>query len=382
LPEPDPGERTGPLAGLRVVELPGLAPVPFAAMMLADLGADVVRVDRPPHAPAGMEMPLTGPVYRSRRSVVLDLKQAADVESLLELAGAADVLVEGFRPGVAERLGFGPQACHARNPRLIYGRLTGWGQEGPLADAVGHDITYLALSGVLGTMGPADGPPTAPVNYLADFAGGSMLLVTGVLAALVERERSGQGQVVDAAMVDGAALLTCFLRGLRAAGMWPGPRGGNLLDGGAPFYTTYPTADGGHLAVGAIEPEYYAALLDGLGLAGEDLPAQYDVGAWPRLHQRFAEVIATRTRQEWAAALEGTHACAAPVLDPWEAHQHLHAVARGAYLELDGVTQPAPAPRFSRTPLGAPTPAPATAPVPAEHGGGGRTATGRGRLTR
>ncbi|MFZ0160618.1 MAG: CaiB/BaiF CoA-transferase family protein [Kineosporiaceae bacterium] len=358
MPDPDPGERTGPLAGLRVVELPGLAPVPFAAMMLADLGADVVRVDRPPHAPAGMETPLSGPVHRSRRRVVLDLKQVADVEALLELADAADVLVEGFRPGVAERLGFGPEVALARNPRLVYGRLTGWGQTGPLAGEVGHDITYLALSGVLATMGPVGGPPAVPVNYLADFAGGSMLLVTGVLAAVVERERSGLGQVVDAAMVDGAALLSSFVRGLRSVGMWPGAPGENLLDGGAPFYTTYRTADGGHLAVGAIEPPYYAALLDGLGLAGEDLPAQYDVGAWPRLHQRFAEVIATRSRDEWAQVFDGTAACVAPVLDLWEAHRHPHAVARQAYLELDGLIQPAPAPRFDRTPLDTPAPAP------------------------
>ncbi len=335
-----------------MLELPGLAPVPFAAMMLADLGAEVTRVDRPPHAAAGMQAPLTGPVHRGRRGVVLDLKQRADVEALLALAGEADVLVEGFRPGVAERLGFGPEVCLERNPRLVYGRLTGWGQTGPLAEEVGHDITYLALSGVLATIGPAGGPPTVPVNYLADFAGGSMLLVTGVLAALLERERSGRGQVVDAAMIDGAALLTSFVRGLRSAGLWPGGRGQNLLDGGAPFYTTYATADGGYLAVGAIEPAYYAALLDGLGLAQEDLPAQYDTASWPQLHQRFAEVIAGRSREEWTRVFEGTEACVAPVLEPWEAHLHPHAVARQAYLDLDDVIQPAPAPRFSRTPPG------------------------------
>ncbi len=347
--------RTGPLAHLRVVELPGLAPVPFAAMLLADLGADVVRIVRPPHAPAPLELPESGPLYRGRRSVVLDLKDAGDLGELLELIDGADVLVEGFRPGVMERLGAGPQVCCERNPGLVYGRLTGWGQDGPLADQVGHDITYLAVSGALGVMGPPDAPPVVPVNYVADFGGGSMLLVVGVLAALAERERSGRGQVVDAAMVDGAALLSASVLALHQAGLWSAPRGHNLLDGGAPFYGTYACADGGHLAVGALEPAYYADLLAGLGLAGEDLPAQHDMTGWPRLRQRFAEVIAQHSRDHWEAVFADTSACVAAVLAPWDAPDHPHAVARQAFVEVDGVRQPAPAPRFSRTALGTPS---------------------------
>ena len=352
VPAADPA-RSGPLAGLRVVELPGLAPTPFACMMLADLGADVVRIDRPASSSGpALAPPLSGPLQRGRRSVVLDLKDASGIGALLGLAAEADVLVEGFRPGVAERLGFGPVACHELNPRLVYGRLTGWGQDGPLASAAGHDIDYLAIAGALEPIGPADRPPTVPLNLVADFGGGGMLLVVGVLAALQERERSGLGQVVDAAMVDGSALLTAFLHGMHAAGQWPGPRGSNLLDGGAPFYATYATSDGGFMAIGAIEPAFYAALLDGLGLAAEPLPAQLDPKGWPVLRERFASTFANRTRDEWSAVFEGTDACVAPVLSPWEAHRHPHNAVRRVFVEVDGVQQPAPAPRFSRTPTG------------------------------
>ena len=360
------GPRTGPLAHLRVVELPGLAPVPFAAMLLADLGADVVRISRPAHARTPLEIPETGPVYRGRRSVALDLKDEGDLAELLRLTDRADVLLEGFRPGVMERLGAGPDVCCGRNPRLVYGRLTGWGQDGPLADQVGHDITYLAVSGALGAIGPADAPPVVPVNYVADFGGGSMLMVVGVLAALAERERSGLGQVVDAAMVDGAALLSASVLGLHQGGLWSAPRGKNLLDGGAPFYSTYVCADGRHLAVGALEPAYYVALLAGLGLAGEDLPAQQDMTGWPTLRRRFAEVIAQHPRGHWESVFAGTSACVAPVLAPWEAADHPHAVARGAFIEVDGRRQPAPAPgsavpRSPRRPASAPTAGPSRA---------------------
>ncbi len=352
---PEQPERPGPLAGLRVVELPGLAPTPFACMMLADLGADVVRVDRPAGSPvSGVAPPLSGPLQRGRRSVVLDLKDSAGVRDLLRLARSADVLVEGFRPGVAERLGFGPAVCHELNPRLVYGRLTGWGQDGPLASAAGHDIDYLAVAGALEPIGPADRPPVVPLNYVADFGGGGMLLVAGVLAALHERERSGLGQVVDAAMVDGSALMTVLVRGMHAAGLWPGARGNNVLDGGAPWYATYATADGTFVAVGAIEPSFYAALLDGLGLSAQDLPGQLDRRGWPVLRERFARVFAGRTRAQWQAVFEGTDACVAPVLSPWEAHLHPHNAARGVFVEVDGVQQPAPAPRFSRTPTAPP----------------------------
>ena len=338
-----------------MVELPGLAPTPFACMMLADLGADVVRIDRPAGTPGtGLAPPLSGPLQRGRRSVVLNLKDAGGVQARLGLAAAADVLLEGFRPGVAERLGFGPSACHELNPGLVYGRLTGWGQDGPLAAAAGHDIDYLAVAGALEPIGPADRPPTVPLNYLADFGGGGMLLVVGVLAALHERERSGLGQVVDAAMVDGSALLTAFLHGMHAAGQWPGPRGTNLLDGGAPFYATYATADGRFVAVGALEPQFYAELLAGLGLADVELPAQLDPSGWPVLRERFATVFAGRTRDQWSEVFEGTDACVAPVLSPWEAHLHPHNVVRQVFVEVEGVQQPAPAPRFSRTPAGPP----------------------------
>ncbi|HEX8631581.1 MAG TPA: CaiB/BaiF CoA-transferase family protein [Catenuloplanes sp.] len=350
----------GPLAGVRVVELASLAPAPFGCMVLADLGADVVRVDRPGGPGAGrLAAPPGGPLNRNRRATAVDLKSAAGHADLLRLVGRADVLVEAFRPGVAERLGFGPQRCLELNPRLVYARLTGWGQEGPLAQRAGHDIDYIAVAGALEPLGRAGERPYPPMNLLGDFAGGGMVLAVGVLAALLERERSGAGQVVDAAMVDGSALLTAFLHGMLGAGRWPGPRGRNVLDGGAPFYDTYRTADGGFMAVGALEPAFYAALLAGLGLANDaDLPAQYDVSGWPELRRRFAACFAGRTRAEWTSVFADLDACVAPVLAPTEAHQHPQTAARGTFVDVGGEIQPAPAPRFGRTPTAPPRPAP------------------------
>jgi alpha-methylacyl-CoA racemase len=337
---------TGPLAGVRVVELAGLAPGPFGCMILADLGADVIQVDRPP----GGLVPPPGPLQRGRRTLTLDLKTPAGVDDLLRLAARADVLVEGFRPGVAERLGFGPADCEKINHRLVYARMTGWGQDGPLAARAGHDIDYIAVAGALEPIGRAGQRPHAPLNLIGDFAGGGMLLAVGVLAALVERERSGCGQVVDAAMVDGSALLTAFLHG---SPLWPFPRGENLLDGGAPFYDTYETSDGRFVAVGAIEPSFYAALLAGLGLTG--VFDQYDRDGWPAMRARFTAVFATRTRDEWASVFAGTDACVAPVLTPAEAPGHPHNRARSVFVDVDGVPQPAPAPRFARTPADSPS---------------------------
>ncbi|GAB1691863.1 CaiB/BaiF CoA transferase family protein [Krasilnikovia sp. M28-CT-15] len=354
-----PPEHHGPLAGVRVVELESLAPGPFGCMMLADLGADVVRIDRPGGPGAGRIAAPATALQRGRRVVPVDLKSPAGIADVLRLVERADVLVEGYRPGVAERLGLGPEICRARNPRLVYARITGWGQDGPLSGRAGHDIDYLAVAGALDPLRRGDEAPRAPLNLLADFAGGGMLLAVGVLAALLERERSGVGQVVDAAMVDGSALLTTFLRGMQAGGQWPAPPGGNLLDGGAPFYDTYATADGGFVAVGALEPAFYAELLDGLGLAGEPgLPAQYDPAGWAELRRRFTERFAQRTRDEWAAVFEGRDACVAPVLSPGEAPGHPHHRARDTFVTVGGVVQPGPAPRFDRTPAAAPRPAP------------------------
>jgi len=345
----------GPLEGVTVIELASLAPAPFGCMILSDLGADVLRVERPgscrPDRPAPID-----PLTRGRRSIGLNLKDPAGVDLLLTLTESADVLVEGFRPGVTERLGFGPEVCAERNPRLIYARMTGWGQDGPLAPTAGHDIDYIAISGALHPIGRAGERPVPPLNLVGDFGGGGMLLAVGVLAALVERQRSGLGQVVDAAMVDGSALLTSFIYGLRAGGSWSDQRGVNLLDGGAPFYDTYATADGKFVAVGALEPQFYAALLAGLGLAGADLPAQLDVAGWPVLRAAFTEIFVQRTRDEWAAEFAGTDACVAPVLSPGEAAGHPHNEARGVFADVGGVRQPAPAPRFGRTTVPAPEP--------------------------
>ena len=345
----------GPLDGVRVVEIASLAPAPFGCMILSDLGADVLRVERPASCQPGAPAPVD-PLTRGRRSIGLNLKDPAGVDLLLRLLDSADVLVEGFRPGVAERLGFGPGSCAERNPGLIYARMTGWGQDGPLAPTAGHDIDYIAISGALHPIGRAGERPVPPLNLVGDFGGGGMLLAVGVLAALVERQRSGMGQVVDAAMVDGSALLTSFIYGLRARGGWRDERGVNLLDGGAPFYDTYATSDDKYVAVGALEPQFYAALLAGLGLADAELPAQLDPTGWPVLRERFTKIFAQRTRDEWAAAFEGTDACVAPVLSAAEVAAHPHNAARGVFADIGGVRQPAPAPRFGRSSVGQPAP--------------------------
>jgi len=337
----------GPLAGLRVIDLTAIGPGPFAGMIMGDLGADVIRVERNAKRAARPELFVP---HRNRRSVVIDLKQPDGVAVGLRLVESADVLLEGNRPGVMERLGLGPDVCLQRNPRLIYGRMTGWGQDGPLADAVGHDIDYLAIAGALGLLRRRGERPLAPLNLLADYGGGGMLLVVGVLAAVVERSISGEGQVVDAAMVDGVAALLHLVLAQRAQGRWVDEPESNLSDSGAPFYETYETADGRHLALGAVEPRFYAALLAGLGLDPAALPKQYDRQRWPEMKRRFAEVIHRRSLAEWIKVFDGTDACVAPVLTLDEALDHPHLRARRTYVEFDGVTQPAPAPRFSRTP--------------------------------
>jgi alpha-methylacyl-CoA racemase len=344
----------GPLDGIRVVEIASLAPAPFGCMILSDLGADVLRVDRAQPRPLALPQ---GPLDRGRRSISLNLQDPAGTGILLRLLDAADVLVEGFRPGVAERLGFGPDICAERNPRLVYARMTGWGQDGPLADRAGHDINYISVAGTLHPIGRAGEAPVPPLNLIGDFGGGGMLMALGILAALLERERSGRGQVVDAAMVDGSALLAAFIHGLHQAGAWQDERGVNLLDTGAPFYDTYQTADGRYMAVGALEGRFYAQLLTGLGLAGGDLPAQMDVAGWPVLRKRFTEVFASRTQAEWTAVFAGTDACVTPVLTLAEAPAHPYNAARGVFTDVGGAAQPAPAPRFGRTPAAPPRPA-------------------------
>ena len=349
----------GPLAGLKAIEMVGLGPAPFCAMLLADQGAEVIRIDRP-GAGGALGLPPTYDVpARGRRSLAIDLRKPGAVDAVLDLVAQADILLEGFRPGVMERLGLGPEACLARRPALVYGRMTGWGQTGPLAHAAGHDINYIALSGALQAIGREGQAPVPPLNYVGDYGGGAMLLAFGVLAALFEAKRSGRGQVVDAAMTDGAALLSAMFYGLRAAGVWRNERGGNMLDSGAHFYDTYRCADGKYVAVGAIEPQFHAVLLQRLGLDATDFKRPLDPQRWPALKTRLAQVFATRTRDDWCAVLEGSDACFAPVLDWDEAPRHPHNVARGAFVEIGGVIQPAPAPRFSRCRADTPT-APAT----------------------
>ncbi|REE73377.1 alpha-methylacyl-CoA racemase [Rhodococcus wratislaviensis] len=347
----------GPLSGLTVVEIASLAPAPFGCMILADLGADVIRVERAGDGGSGLMAP-SGVLDRGRRSIAVNLRTPEGLGAVLRLVEGADILVEGFRPGVAERLGIGPDDCLSRNPGLIYGRMTGWGQHGPLAPRAGHDINYIALAGALEPIGRAGERPVPPLNLLGDFGGGGLMLAMGILAALHERSRSGRGQVVDASMVDGAALLTAFVHGMNAAGLWQEGRGQNVLDGAAAFYDTYACADGLHVAVGCVEPHFYGELLDVLGLSGEDLPSQYDLDAAPELKKRLADVFATRPRDDWAAVFADSNACVSPVLSPWEAHEHPHDKERETFVEVGGIRQPAPAPRFSRTPAPVPRPAP------------------------
>jgi alpha-methylacyl-CoA racemase len=341
------GNGTGPLRGVRVVEIAGIGPGPHAATLLADLGADVVRVEKPGGAASagGRDTDL---LTRGRPSVAMDLKEPAAVETVLRLVETADVLIEGMRPGAAERLGLGPDDCLARNPRLVYGRMTGWGQDGPLAQTAGHDMNYISIAGVLHGLGQTPDRPQFPTNLVGDFGGGSTYLVVGVLAALLEARTSGQGQVVDAAIVDGAAHLSAMFASMLAGGWAHERRAANLLDGGVPFYDVYETADGRHMSVGALEPKFYAELVALLGI-GDDLPDRNDPAQWPALRERLASRFRERTQAEWAEVFDGTDACCAPVLPLTEAARHPHLEARGTYVERDGLLQPGPAPRFSRT---------------------------------
>jgi alpha-methylacyl-CoA racemase len=340
----------GPLHGTRIVEFAGIGPAPFGAMALADLGAEVIRIDRAGAPWGDPDTPPADLLNRGRRSVAVNLKDPAGVETALDLVASADVLIEGLRPGVMERLGLGPDECLARNPKLIYARMTGWGQEGPYAPTAGHDINYISLAGALAHMGRAGEKPTFPINMVGDFGGGGMLLALGVCAALVETAKSGEGQVIDVAMVDGAALLMTMIHSFQAMGIWTDDRGTNMLDSGAHFYDTFECADGGYVSIGSIEPQFYAELLRLTGLADEELPWQHDKTAWPDLKERLAGIFKTRTRDEWCEVMEGTDVCFAPVLTMTEAPQHPHNVQRGTFTEVAGIVQPAPAPRFSRTP--------------------------------
>lgn len=343
----------GPLAGIRIIELGGIGPGPFAAALLADLGADVIRIDRIVPSGGGLAMPHKFMlIHRGMRSVAMDLKKPEAAAAVRKLIVNADALIEGFRPGVAERLGFGPDACMTLNQRLVYGRMTGWGQHGPLAQAPGHDINYIALSGVLHSIGSPGGPPVPPLNLTGDFGGGSLYLALGIVSALLECRTSGRGQVVDAAMIDGSASLMSLMYGMRAGGLWSDERGTNRLDSGAPYYNVYETRDGKHIALGSNEPQFYRNTLELLDLAAENLPAQEDRSQWPALRERFAAIFKTRTRDEWRAIIEGKEVCFAPVLSMGEAPEHPHLKARNTFVEFDGVVQPAPAPRFSRTPPG------------------------------
>jgi alpha-methylacyl-CoA racemase len=358
----------GPLAGIRVLEFEAIGPAPFAGMLLADMGADVLVVDRPGDSGLGLKRERWYDVMmRGKRSAALDLKSAGSAEIALELLGRADALIEGFRPGVMERLGLGPQAALARNPKLVYGRMTGWGQSGPLAARAGHDINYIALAGVLHAFGRSGQAPVPPLNLVGDFGGGGMLLGFGVACGLLEASRSGRGQVVDASMVEGASLLASMFHGFLAAGQWSDARGSNLLDTGAPWYDVYETSDGQYVAVGAIEEKFYRELLSRLGLDPAALPGQHERARWPELRSIFSRTFKSRTRAQWCEAFEGSDACFAPVLSWSEAREHPHNASRAAYVEVAGVKQPAPAPRFSRT-------APEVRGVPPERGEGGASA--------
>lgn len=356
-------QRQGPLAGLRVIELASIGPGPMCCMLLADQGADVIRVDRLEPSGLGLAVDKRHEINgRGRRSVAIDTRRPEGREAVLKLVDGADVLIEGFRPGVTEKMGLGPADCHARNPRLVYGRMTGFGQQGPLAQAAGHDLNYIALTGALHAIGPGGpgGKPVPPLNVVGDYGGGALYLAFGVMAALFERQRSGRGQVVDAAMVDGAASLAGIFYGLVAGGTWDASaRGANLLDGGAPFYDTYACADGRFVSLGPLEPKFFATLAAAIGLEERFVKRQYDRKLWPEMREAIAAKMRARTRDAWCAVLEGTDACFAPVLAFDEAPSHRHARERGAFIEIDGVVQPAPAPRFDRTPAGMPRGAPA-----------------------
>ena len=363
----------GPLEGVKVVELAGIGPGPFASMMLADMGADVIRIDRASRVRGGDPAPPPkAPLSRGRRSVAVDLKNPAGVEAVLRIVERADALIEGFRPGVMERIGLGPDVCLARNPKLVYGRMTGWGQEGPMAQAAGHDINYISLAGVLDHIGRKAERPLAPLNLVGDFGGGGMLMAFGVACALIETARSGKGQVVDAAMVDGAAVLMQMMYGMRAMGVWNDERGTNLLDSGAHFYEVYETQDGKHVSIGSIEPQFYAELIEKTGLAAEDLPAQMDQSQWSKLKERLAAIFKSKSRDEWCEIMEGSDVCFAPVLSMGEAPEHPHNLHRKTFLDDGGVVQAAPAPRFSRTAPEVARPAPHlgqdSAEVLADHG--------------
>lgn len=336
----------GPLTGIRVVEMAGIGPGPFTAMMLSDLGAEVIRVDRLSHKGTGHRANV---LNRGRKSIAVDLKNPRGVETTLRLIEQADVVLEGFRPGVMERLGLGPEECLSVNPRLIFGRMTGWGQTGPLSQAAGHDINYISIAGALGAMGYADRPPAPPLNLVGDFGGGAMYLLTGILAALVERATSGQGQMIDAAMTDGTASLLSPFFGLMAMNMWTTDRFSNRLDGGAFYYGSYECSDGKYISIGSLEPQFYDLLLEKAEITDPEFQEQLDEAAWPAKREKLNQLFKTRTRQQWCDIMEGTDVCFAPVLDLKEAPVHPHNIDRKTFVELDGVVQPAPAPRFSRT---------------------------------
>ena len=336
----------GPLAGIKVVEMAAIGPVPFCAMMLSDMGADVIRIDRLKQKGSGHRANV---LYRGRKSIAVDLKDPQGVDVAMKLINKCDAVIEGFRPGVMERLGLGPEVCLNQNPKLVYGRMTGWGQQGKLSQAAGHDINYISLAGALGSMGYPDRPPTPPLNLIGDFGGGAMYLLSGVLAALLERQSSGKGQVIDAAMIDGTASLLSGFYGMMAMGMWTNDRYKNRLDGGAFYYGSYECADGKHISLGSLEPQFYALLLEKCGIEDKSFDEQLDQEAWPLKRQKMEAIFKTKTRNQWCEILEGTDVCFAPVLDLEEAPDHPHNKERETFVNFEGITQPAPAPRFSRT---------------------------------